>query len=609
MKPLSSTRETAWRLLFGAFAAAMVLVFSFSFAAAAGSYETSLVTMTGGGHLTMEPGERTTINAEFLNTGSATWYNDGDGYVSVYTHGPKYRKSVFDPATWLWGDHPARIREVSVAPGEVAHVSFELHAPQDTGYYEETFHLASEETAWVGNGQFTFKITVEESNDVATTPTASVTDGYGAELAVTSANEVKAKAGTPILFTAGFKNTGSVTWNNYSIVRPDVSIASNIGDFTHPSWSGSQVAYADSTVKPGEMAIASFAMRAPSYNGTHTARFQLQANGVDVPDAFVEIPVTVTGGSAAIIDAPVVVDDVQDATNYIEEPLMRIGILIVDEETDDEVVITSAESAFKLLDINGTVLAELPVNGSVTAYYYNGNYYYDVGNGTQSSTLPLRFVPEVDHAVMKIANFDRRLTRSSRYADNEFRGVFELQYNDYKDRTWLINELDLEYYLRGLAETSNVSPIEYQKALITAARTYAFYHYTHASKYKNEFFHISCYSWDQVYNGYGQETRAPKITQAAQDTTGHVVTYDGDLAITPYFSRSDGRTRDFSEVWNGSRAWLVSVEVPWDAGKTLWGHGVGMSASGALAMANEDYTWEEILKHFYTGIELTKKWQ
>jgi len=53
----------------------------------------------------------------------------------------------------------------------------------------------------------------------------------------------------------------------------------------------------------------------------------------------------------------------------------------------------------------------------------------------------------------------------------------------------------------------------------------------------------------------------------------------------------------------------VSVEVPCDAGKTLWGHGVGMSASGALCMANQGQTWDQILKHFYTGIDLTKKWE
>lgn len=37
-----------------------------------------------------------------------------------------------------------------------------------------------------------------------------------------------------------------------------------------------------------------------------------------------------------------------------------------------------------------------------------------------------------------------------------------------------------------------------------------------------------------------------------------------------------------------------------------YGHGVGMSQYGAEGMAKEGYTYEEILKHYYTGTELKK---
>lgn len=611
MKSTTFPQKFVSKLLLGVIFASSFVGYSAPIAQAQGSYETSLVTITGGGNITMAPGEIKTISAEFLNTGSATWKNDGDGYISVYTYGPKYRRSLFDPGTWLWGDHTARMREVSVAPKGKATISFDLKAPQTTGYYEEVFNLASEDRAWVTNGVFTLKITVKDATPVANSNTSapvSVTDGYQANLTVQSATNIKTQAGRPLLFTAGFTNTGSKTWNNFAIVKPDVALATNVGDFSHPSWNGSKLVYQDMVIKPGEMAISSFSFTAPKTNGTYTAEFQLSANGVNVPGAVVEIPVEVTGGSAEIIDAPVL-HPIIETNNYIEQPVMRIGFLIVDEETENKVVITSEESAFDLLDINGSLLAQMNVNQNVTAYYQNGYYFYDIGNGVVKSSLGLRFVPKTDHAIMKIVNFDRRVTRNKSFPDNEFRGSLELRYNDYKDRTWLINELGIEYYLRGLAETSNISPIEYQKALVTAARTYAFYHWTNASKYRKEFFHISSYSWDQVYNGYGQEKRAPKITQAIQETSGNVVTYDGNLALTPYFSRSDGRTRNFSDVWNGSKPWLVAVSVPCDAGKTLWGHGVGLSASGALCMANQGQMWDEILKHFYTGITLDRRWQ
>ena len=37
-----------------------------------------------------------------------------------------------------------------------------------------------------------------------------------------------------------------------------------------------------------------------------------------------------------------------------------------------------------------------------------------------------------------------------------------------------------------------------------------------------------------------------------------------------------------------------------------YGHGVGMSQTGADAMAKQGSNYEEIIKHFYTGVEITE---
>ena len=36
-----------------------------------------------------------------------------------------------------------------------------------------------------------------------------------------------------------------------------------------------------------------------------------------------------------------------------------------------------------------------------------------------------------------------------------------------------------------------------------------------------------------------------------------------------------------------------------------YGHGVGMSQTGADALAKQGKNYEEIVKHFYTGVEVT----
>ena len=37
-----------------------------------------------------------------------------------------------------------------------------------------------------------------------------------------------------------------------------------------------------------------------------------------------------------------------------------------------------------------------------------------------------------------------------------------------------------------------------------------------------------------------------------------------------------------------------------------YGHGVGMSQYGALAMAKKGYNYEKILKYYYQGVEISK---
>lgn len=606
--------------------AAMLVIASFVMIAPvprahAAVYSALQITNSGGGTITMAPGETKTITTTFQNTSDFTWKNDGAGYVSLYTYGPKYRTSVFDPGTWLSPSQVKRMTESSVAKGKTGTITFSLKAPSTTGTYTETFRLASELYSWFDGGEFALKIVVKSSSasassknttsttSVSTTTSTVASSSESATLTMVSANKVKAVAGKAITLSAGFKNTGKTSWKSYGLRAPDMNIASS-GSFKHASWKSDVVTNVASTVKAGETAYVTFAITAPKTNGSHTMKLQFTANGELVDDAFVVIPVEVTGGAAEVIATPKdeTVDDGEGSIAYITEPTIRVGVLIVDEETNDEVVITSAESDFDVKDLEGNLLAEMNAGQSVTAAWNGKTYTFDRGKGVEKVSSGIRFIPKTTNAVMTVTNFDRKVTRGSSFTDNTFRNILELRYNIPNDRTWLINELSMEYYLRGLAETSNISPAEFQKTLITAARTYGFYHWTRATKHKSEYFHVDAWL-DQVYKGYGQEQRTPNLTAAVEATRGRIVTYQGATAITPYFSRSDGRTRSWEEVWHGTVPWAVSVSVPCDAGKTLWGHGVGMSASGALCMANQGQKYDEILKHFYTGIDVAKKWE
>lgn len=560
-------------------------------AEAASTYSASLNYSTGNGSLLLEPGQEFKVGVAFKNTGTATWKAAGPGYISLYTYDPKYRNSLFEASTWMSSEQTAAIDINTVAPGGIGTVYFDLVAPTEPGNYTETFHLAAEDRAWVEGGEFTYHIRVAEKVEEAPAndpvDSTSVSDAnVDAELVTMTARRVKAKAGDTVRLQTVLKNTGIDTWNT-------VEITSN----------GQALGSLRSVVATDETAIVPIAFTTPAANGEHILEFNILANGAKTSET-IQLTIDVFGGSDNTEEvelAPVI--------EYIDEPTIRVGLITVDEETDDKVVITAEGSAMTVTDLAGETYFTVPQGGEVEALYKNGVYTAGYAGSVITVTDGLRFVPSTPEAPLEISNFDRTVTRSGRYADNSFRGVLEMRYNERRDRVWMINELPIEAYLRGMAESDDASPAEYLRAMSIAERTYAYYHLLANNKWDDEYFHISGYSWDQVYLGYDREMRSDNITAASNETVGEVVTYEGALALTPYFSQSDGRTRDWEDVWSGTRAWVRSVSVPCDNGKRLLGHGVGMSATGAMCMARQGMTGEEILGHFFTDIEIEKKWE
>ncbi len=588
-------------------------------------YEALMTQIPGAAQLTLAPGERTEVEVAFQNIGEKAWVNDGKGYVSIYTYRPKYRRSVFDPGTWLSPSRVKRLIEPRVEVGRIGTIRFELDAPEEEGTYEETFHLAAEDAAWIPGGEFTLPVRVVEAGEVVEVgESSSGTDlsglmdeekkprvgapGYDATVLLRSAKKIATLGGASVTYTVGVKNAGTAVWLSRRVELPDLKLATSGADLLHASWlSSSLLALNDrGEVKPGELDFVTFTFTAPRTVGEHLVAFTFIANGERVEGGEIVIPVDVTSNAPDAVLSPLR-DGVMDLAEMIPEPVMRVGVLIVDEETDGKVQIVCDCEVMAMKDENGNPLADVPRGVVASAYYAEGKYFYDAGRGLEATSFPIRFVPDTLGAILTVTNFDRRVTRGSEHADNQFRNVLELRHNTKKNRAWLVNELPMEMYLRGLAETSNSSPIEYQKAIVTAARTYAYYHFLRQIKHAAEGFMVDAWR-DQVYKGYGSETRLPSVVSAVEETYGVTVTYDGQTAITPYFGNSDGRTRSWSEVWSGEIAWLKSVDVPCDANRKLFGHGVGMSARGAICMADDGMGYRDILKYFYTGVDLRMDW-
>jgi SpoIID/LytB domain protein len=128
----------------------------------------------------------------------------------------------------------------------------------------------------------------------------------------------------------------------------------------------------------------------------------------------------------------------------------------------------------------------------------------------------------------------------------------------------LINELDLEHYVQGVAEMPSRWHGEALKAQAVAARTYAWWHAARADGRSDLCATTAC----QVYRGV-EVTRdgGERWAAAVEQTRGEVLLdADGGPVLARYFSTSGGRTFDNEAVFpsTGPRPELVGIEDPAD---------------------------------------------
>lgn len=99
----------------------------------------------------------------------------------------------------------------------------------------------------------------------------------------------------------------------------------------------------------------------------------------------------------------------------------------------------------------------------------------------------------------------------------------------------------------------------------------------------------------------------PVPLQAAQETAGEILTYNGKPISAVYSSSNGGRTVSSQERWGSIRPYLIAQEDPWDAaaGHKKNGHGVGMSQCGARYAAGLGISYRDILAFYYPGTQLT----
>jgi hypothetical protein len=411
-----------------------------------------------------------------------------------------------------------------------------------------------------------------------------------------------------------FKNTGNSVWHKKGDQAVHLGTAfpkDRTSDlYSEDTWIAPQRAaeLIEEEVRPGEYGTFRVIIK-PTRYGTFTENFQVVMEHVGwVTNANVRWTIKV------VRDAPSLEKNEsgsisEDQTNgapigaLIGAPVKEDQIRILLSHNSDNATLT-ANSPFLVFNEKDQVILNLSEGKQVTVKKLANAFQVTAGTQTKNASV-VRLVPKEAHGIVEVLSMERRPAWNPDINDNRFRGAIEMRQDD--GQVVYINELPLEDYVKGLGEVSNSAPTEKQKVIAILARTYAqFYMSDENRKFPGK-------PWDgsddpdvfQKYLGYGLELRSPNYVKAAKETAGQVVTYKGELVKTPYFNQSDGRTRSAEEVWGWTHTpYLQSVNDPWCEGLELLGHGVGLSGCGATAQAEEGKNYKEIIKYYYSGVEV-----
>jgi len=534
--------------------------------------------------------EQAPVTITIKNTGNITWQRDGKNNFVLGADQPRdhVNKLLVTPSNRL-----AKLVEAQVKPGETGHMSFQIKGPKQAGPYREFYTPLIEGISWFKNNTNHLDVYV-------------YTKQYSGML-IGNTTDTNFPAGQNKTMTLDITNTGGVVWNKTGTNNLNFEVSNP----KHLVISGPTLQ--QNTVAPGETAHVTFTVSLPAQEGYYFLQIkpkvgsnlilaQAKNYSMNVKKSTGTItlpPKPTTPGTTTPVPQPT---PSTPTTNPNPSQLLsltkniRIGLGFTGNPT------ITGNGNFHIVS-NGNSIANLTAAQAVSVTYQNQIYTLKTPTQTLTSTAPPRFVPD-GSTILQIQNWSRPSAGNASINYNQFRGILEV--NWYNNQLVTINELPIENYLKGTGETKDSQPYEKLKSIIVVSRTYALFYVTQAVKFPGAPYNLlDDPQTSQKYVGFAAEAYSPNTLKAIADTAGQVVTYQGKLIKTPYFSSDDGKTKSAQEVWGWTDTpYLVSVPDPYCAGMALSGHGVGLSGCGSLGMAQAGKTYQEIIKYYYQGVNI-----
>ena len=182
-------------------------------------------------------------------------------------------------------------------------------------------------------------------------------------------------------------------------------------------------------------------------------------------------------------------------------------------------------------------------------------------------------------------------------ANGRWRSYLELRPSSAGGLT-VVNALGLDNYVRGViaGEMPSTWHPEALKAQAIAARSYAL-----TTDRGGPIYDQYPDTRSQVYRGVTGER--PSTNEAVAATAGEVVTYEGAVAVTYFFSTSGGHTENIENSFVGAapKPWLKGVEDPYDSvsPRHRW--------RAVFTQSQMQSRLSGLVKGTFRGIEIVKK--
>ncbi len=536
----------------------------------------------------MKSGEKFIVTADLRNTGNVSWQNKGSKTVKIGTERARDRATLFmTPPSARAG----LLTQDVVRPGEVGHFILNLTAPKTAGNYEEHFAPVVEGITWMTDKNIAFSTFVYEK-DIAAESTGMA--------------QIDAFPNSTQVATIKLKNVGGTTWNFQNVPQFRKTGASRLKILSS--------SMQDQEVKPG--ATGTFIVQVAVPSGFKIGKIKADAYIGSVRAT--SRPVTINAKKVSIIQTPP--SPILNTSPFTPIPTVQTsqsqsissGSSDVSKGNNVRVLlgfsgtpIVSGNGSFTVK--SGSYSASFQRDTKVTIQPQNGVYEILANNFFQIVDNPVQVIPDAG-TILRVDNWERRASWDNSINDNEFRGTLEVRTDG--GAPIVINELPIEDYLKGLAETLNGDPVEKKKAITIAARNYVLYYSTvgKGTKFPGKPYDVDDDpAHSQKYTGYGYEKRSPNSVATVDATRGIVIKYKGQVVRAPYFSSDTGRTISAASAWGWKGAdFLSSVDDPYCAGMKQAGHGVGMSGCGSLGMAKNGKTYEDILHYYYQNVTIEK---